>query len=247
MAEVLLVNPSRRRRRKSKRRMSAKQRKYFGGGRRRRRKSRRAVVAVAPRRRRRRSRRSSVARLANPRRRRSRRSITRGVRRRRRNPSLRGSLSSIKGSVVPMLQAGVVGAGGAIGLDLLWGFGSKYLPAQIAGSALAQYGAKLAGAILVGIAGDMILRGRGKAMAVGAATVVLHDAFKAQLQSSFPTLNLGEYLTFAPTVGSMRRAGRLLDTGMGEYLSGLPQDGQGGTMDNMSYTGEWNGDGMNGY
>lgn len=239
MAEVLLVNP-RRRRRKSRRKMSAKQRMYFGGGRKRRRRSR---ASAAPRRRRRRA----VAVHANPRRRRSRRSITRSFRRRRRNPSLRG----IAGGVMPTLRAGFTGALGALGLDFLWGYGKQFLPATIAGSPIAQYATKLAGAIVVGMLANKLpipfVRGKGRDLAVGAATVVLHDALKAQLQASFPTLQLGEYLTYAPTVGSMRRAGQMLDTGVGEYLSGLPNDGAGGTEDNMAYTGEWNSDGMNGY
>lgn len=243
MAELLLVNPRRRRKaRKSRgrRRMSALQRKYFGGGRRKRRRSR--AVAAAPRRRRRRS----SARLSNPRRRRSRRSLTRSVRRRRhRNPSFRGGISSIKNSAVPTLKAGFTGAIGAIGLDFLWGWGAKYLPASIAGSALAQYGAKLIGAILVGMIGDRIplplVQGKGRELANGAATVVLHDALKAQIQASFPSAQLGEYLTYAPTVGSMRQAGRLLSTGMGEYLSGLPSD-SGYPADSSGYYGDGNGD-----
>lgn len=244
MAELLLVNPSKRRRRKRK--MSAKQLKYFGGGRKKRRRAR--ASAAAPRRRRRRSR--AVAVMSNPRRRRSRRSITRGFRRRRRNPSLRGSISSIKNSALPLIQDGTIGAVGAIGLDLLWGYGKTYLPATIAGSALAQYAAKLLGAIVVGMVGDKVMRGKGKAMATGAATVVLHDAMKAQLQASFPTLQLGEYLTYAPTVGSARAAGRLLSTGMGEYLSGLPQ-AVGYPDDSSGYYGDGNGafvgDGVSGY
>lgn len=239
MAEILLVNP-RKRRRKGKRRMSALQRKYLG--KRRRRSSSRA--SAAPRRRRRR-RSTTVARrrrnvYLNPRRRRSRRALTRSVRRRRRNPSLRG----ITGSVMPTLKSGFVGATGAIGLDLAWGYTSRFMPAALAGSPLAQYGAKLIGAILVGMIGNKLpfLRGRGRDLANGAATVVLHDAMKAQLQSSFPALQLGEYLTYAPAVGHMRRAGPLLSTGMGEYLSGIPD-----RTDDMSYSGDWNGDGMNGY
>lgn len=239
MAEVLLVNPRRRRRRKTR----ARRRRSTSSRRR-----RRSVARAVPRRRRRRSR-ARVVHM-NPRRRRSRRSITRSFRRRRRNPSFRGGLSSVKNSVVPTLKAGFTGALGALGLDLLWGYGKTYLPASIAGSAIAQYAAKLAGAILVGMAANKLpipfVRGKGRDLAVGAATVVLHDALKAQLQASFPTLQLGEYLTYAPAVGSMRRAGALLDTGMGEYLSGIPNDGGGGTADDMSYTGEWNGDGMNG-
>jgi hypothetical protein len=240
MAEVLLVNPRRRRRRKTR----ARRRRSTSSRRR-----RRSVARAVPRRRRRRSRARVVH--ANPRRRRSRRSITRSFRRRRRNPSLRGGLSSVSNSVMPTLKAGFTGALGALGLDLLWGYGKTYLPASIAGSAIAQYAAKLAGAILVGVAANKLplpfIRGKGRDMAVGAATVVLHDALKAQLQASFPTLQLGEYLTYAPTVGTMRRAGALLDTGMGEYLSGIPNDGSGGTNDDLSYTGEYNGDGMNGY
>lgn len=235
MAELLLVNPRRRKARKTRsrgrRRMSALQRKYFG----KRRKS--SARAVNPRRRRRRS----HARLANPRRR--RRSITRSFRRRRRNPSFRGSVSSIKNSAVPLLKDGAIGATGAIGLDLLWGYTSKYLPASIAGSPLAQYGAKLLGAIIVGMVGEKLpmLRGKGKALATGAATVVLHDAFKAQLQASFPTVQLGEYLTYAPSVGVYPRAGQLLSTGMGEYLSGLPQE-IGYPQDSSGFYGDGDGD-----
>lgn len=219
MAEILLVNPRRRRRRKS------------GSKARRRRSAPRAT---------RRRRRRSVARLANPRRR-SRRSLTRSVRRRRRNPSLRGLTSG----VVPLLKDGFIGASGALGLDLLWGQGKKFLPVSVAGSAIAQYAAKLAGAILIGIIGNKLKPGSGRALSVGAATVVLHDAMKAQVAATFPSLPLGEYLTFAPTVGSMSRAGRLMSTGLngvGEYLSGLPDQ-----TDDMSYSGDFNADGMNGY
>lgn len=240
MAELLLVNPRRRKKGgKRRRKMTAKQLKYFGGGRKRRSRTR----AAAPRRRRRRA----VAVLSNPRRRR-RRSLTRSFHRRRRrsNPSLRGLTSG----TVPMLKAGAVGAAGAIGLDLLWGYGKSMLPASIAGSAIAQYAAKLIGAILVGMIGNQVMRGRGRELAVGATTVVLHDAFKAQLQTTFPTLQLGEYLTYAPTVGTMRQAGRLLSTGVGEYLNGLP-NAVGYPEDSSGFYGEGDGafvgDGMSGY
>lgn len=91
------------------------------------------------------------------------------------------------------------------------------------------------------------------ALAQGAATVVLHDALKAQVQASFPDIKLGEYLTFAPTYGPMEQAGRLMSTGvpngMGEYMSGLPDqigypdsnDGYYGSGD-----GSYQGDGMSG-
>ncbi len=231
MSEILLVNP--RRRGAKKRRMSAKQRKYFGKRTKSRRK--RATVAAAPRRRRRRAR-AVVAVRRNPSR---RRKLTATFRRRKRhhNPSLR----NITSGAIPMLKDGFVGAAGALGLDLMWGYGKSYLPASIAGSPLAQYAVKLAGALAVGMIGNKLLRGKGRAMAVGATTVVLHDALKAQIQSSFPSIQLGEYLTFAPTVGTMRRAGRVLSSGapqMGEYLSGL-QDGT--TNTNVQYADDGSG------
>ena len=218
MAEILLVNPRRRR----------KRRKSATRSRRRRRAAPRAS---------RRRRRTAVARRSNPRRRLTRAFRRRGSRRRR-NPSLRG----VTGAFVPTLKAGFAGAIGALGLDLLWGQTAKFLPAQVAGSALAQYAAKLVGAILVGIIGNKLKPGSGRDLSVGAATVVLHDALKAQVRASFPSVPLGEYLTFAPTVGSMGRAGPLLSTGMGEYLSGIPDQ-----TDDGNYTGDWNGDGINGY
>ncbi len=241
MSEILLVNPSRRG--AKKRRMSAKQRKYFG-----KRKSRKTrVVAIANPRRRRRARRAMTAVRRNPSRRRHLTATHRRRHRRHSNPSFR----NIGAGAVPMLKEGFVGAAGALGLDLMWGYGKQWLPASIAGSPLAQYAVKLAGALAVGMIGNKILKGKGRAMAVGATTVVLHDALKAQIQSSFPSIQLGEYLTFAPTVGTMRRAGRVLSSGapqMGEYLSGLPE---GINNTNMQYTGDeasglFTGDGMSG-
>lgn len=233
MSEILLVNP---RKRRAKRKMSAKQAKYFGGGRKRRRKSK-----VSAKRRRR-----AVAVVhTNPKRRRRStltRAVRRTMRRRHSNPSLRG-LSS---SAMPMLKAGAIGAAGALGLDFLWGYGKGYLPASIAGSPIAQYAAKLAGALAVGIIGNKLLRGKGRDMAVGATTVVLHDAFKAQLTAAFPTLQLGEYLTYAPTVGTTRRAGRIMSTGVGEYLSGLPNQDTPSALDAFDDSGDYQGDGANG-
>lgn len=226
MAEVMLIGNPRRRKRKSKK--SSVRRRRRSAPRAVRRRRRRAAASTTVRRRRRRS---SVARY-----------IGKVRRRRRSNPSLRG----ITSGALPTLKAGFTGALGALGLDFIWGYGKGYLPVSVAASPLAQYATKLIGALLIGIIGNKVLRGKGGAMAVGAATVVLHDALKAQVQSSFPSIPLGEYLSIAPTVGTMDRAGPLLSTGMGEYLGGLPNNGGGGVNDDMAYTGEWNGDGMNG-
>ena len=246
MAEILLLNP--RRRRKKARRMSALQRKYFGkrakrASNPRRRRRRRVVASTAPVIRRRRR---IARRMANPR---KRRAIgytvgRRRIRRRRLNPSLRRGFGSIPQTSIALLKSGGVGALGALGLDVAYGQLQRVLPATIATSPLAQYVVKLLAAIGVGWLGDKVLRGRGKDLAVGGVTVVLHDAFKAQLQASFPALQLGEYLSYAPAVGTIERAGRLMDTGMagvGEYLSGLPQE-VGYPNDNSGFYGNGNGD-----
>lgn len=236
MAELLLVNPRRRKRRK----MSALQRKYFG---------KRGARASNPKKRHRRRRHPAMGytvgsrkirrRKLNPHRRRhSRSSLVRHAVRRRRNPSLRGVTSG----VMPMLKSGLVGATGALGLDLLWGYTKQYLPATIAGSAMAQYAAKLVGAMLVGFVGNKVLRGRGRDLAIGASTVVIHDALKAQMQASFPSLPMGEYLSIAPAMGTTQRAGRFLSTGVGEYLNGLPN-----AEDDGTYSGDFTSDSINGF
>lgn len=250
MAELLLVNPRRRKKRKTgvRRKLSALQQKYFGKKRRR----RSTTASAAPARRRRRRRSTVVAKYANNPRRRITRSFRRRavgytsgagpIRRRKLNPSFRGSLKSIPQTAAGLLRAGGVGAVGALGLDMMWGYGKRWLPASVAGSPIAQYAVKLLGAIAVGMVGERVLRGKGRDLAVGATTVVLHDALKAQVAASFPGIQLGEYLTYAPTVGTMDQAGRLLSSGMGEYLSGIPQAVGYNAEDASGYYGDGNGD-----
>lgn len=195
--ELLLVNPRKRRK------MSALQRKYFG------KKRRRRARASSPKRRRRRS----VARLA-PRRRRS--VAVRHRRRLRRNPSLRG----LTGSVLPTIKAGVIGALGALGLDVLTGFAAPKLPAQLQ-SGYGLTAVKVLGAVLVGMAGGYALRGRGSDLAKGAMTVVLHDELKAMVATQFPGVPLGEYFSIAPTAGYPGiQYNPNQGNGIGEYFTG---------------------------
>ena len=197
MAEILLVNP-RKRRRKGKRKMSALQRKYFG-----KRRTKRARAA-SPRRRRRRA--SAVA--AAPRRRRRSYSVARRISRRRRNPSVRGVLSQ----VMPTAKSGLIGAAGGLVNDVAFGYVKTYLPAQLQ-TGLGRSAAKGLLAVLVGIAVNMVLRGKGRDMAVGAMTVVMHEAAKAQLSTMMPSLPLGEYdLGYVDAASVVQ--------GMGTYLSG---------------------------
>jgi hypothetical protein len=192
MAELLLVNPSPRRRKKTHRR----RRKSHHAHRRVRRHH-----AAAPRRHRR--------RRANPHFR---------LRRRRRNPSLRG----LAGSVLPTLKSGFTGALGGLGLDLLTGqlINATWFPATMK-SGLSWTAVKIAGAIAVGLVGNKVLHGKGKALADGAMVVVLHDALRAQLAGMLPaSVPLGEYITYAPTVGYTPGTALPLSTGLNAYLTG---------------------------
>lgn len=197
MAEILLVNPRRRKRRK----LSAKQRKYFGKRRKRSvsRRRRRSHTAAAPRRRR------------NP---------SRAVRRirRRRNPSLRG----IGGQIVPAVKAGLIGAAGGLGLSVGVGFLAPKLPAQLQ-SGYGLTAVKVLGAIGVGILGNMVLRGKGSALATGAMTVALYDELKKLVVAQFPAIPLGEYMSMAPVVGyddfpALEAGSEYAEGEMGEYM-----------------------------
>lgn len=208
MAEILLVNPRRRRRK-----LSAKQRKYFGKRRKRR------ARAAAPRRRRRRS--NPIA--GNPRRRRRRRNPSfRRRSRRRRNPSLRGIVNQIQ----PAVKAGLVGAAGGLGLSVALGYLQEKLPAQLQ-SGYGLTAVKVLGAILVGVLGNQILRGKGNQLATGAMTVVAYDEVKKLMAAQFPGVPLGEYISFAPVVGYESPLGTEGMSGMGEYMDANTLNGMG--------------------
>ncbi|MGH9780192.1 MAG: hypothetical protein ACRD33_00100 [Candidatus Acidiferrales bacterium] len=116
------------------------------------------------------------------------------------NPSIR----NIGGAVMPTLKGGLIGAAGGLGVDVVYGLltnSMTSIPTFAANPAVATVG-KLAMSILIGILGNMALRGKGGELAVGGATVAIHDFAKGQLATAMPTLPLGDYLTAAPTVGS---------------------------------------------
>ena len=67
----------------------------------------------------------------------------------------------------------------------------------------------------------MVLKGRGQELAVGAATVTIHDFVKLQLQQSMPGVPLGDYMTQAPVVGnSGKGALSRFYRPVGSYLTG---------------------------
>lgn len=162
--QLLLVNPRRRRRRRTTRKRTR---------RRRRRNPRPSYVSG-----------SSVVRR-NPRRRRPRRRRNQ----RRRFGIVRGTniASIFQDTVMPS----VVAAGGAIGLDIVWGM----LPIPLTlKTGPVRYVAKGVGAIGMGmIAGMFFPAATAKNFTAGAMTVVMYDALKEAMATWMPQLALSAY------------------------------------------------------
>lgn len=264
MESIFLVNPRRKKRRKG--RMPAGLARYWasrrsGGKTRKRRRKARAVMAN-PRRRRRHARVHRRARRRNPifsapkRHRRRARAVFRRSRRRHRNPF---SVSGLKGQLMPA----AIGAGGAIALQIAYGYATPYLPAQLQTGYLPAL-VKLAGAIGLGmVAGKFLGREKGKEVTLGGLTVVLVGVITPLIAQAVPSLGLsgfggGDYIPYSrPGVGAYMRnpkamgrlgfmspAGVIPPRGMGAYMArsvpgmkGL-DDMQGGSGYN------WSNDGM---
>lgn len=266
MSELLVVANPRRRRKRRARKLSAKQIAAGFGGKRR----RHAGAATNPKRRRRkhvatnpkpRRRKHLVGSIKRPAvgytvgtariRRRKLNPMRRHHYRRHRNPSM--SMGGIKSSIMPTVKDGFTGAVGALGLDVLWGFvaGNATLGSYVSNQYVG-FAAKLLGAVLVGAVGGKVMRGKGRELAVGAATVAEHDFFKSLLQTMAPSIfapggsvPLGSYLSgSAPIVGTTTVPQTYLPfSGIGSYLSGSSgqADANGGQMlDDTTGMGPWN-------
>jgi hypothetical protein len=168
---------------------------------------------------------------------------------RHRNPSLR----SITSGFVPMVKDSLMGAGGALANDFLYGFLSPYVNNMLSGvnlggaSGFLQYGFKLVTAMGAGYLGGL-LKLDAKRLSEGAATVATHDFLKGTLQQFAPSIfgsggtlalsgysGLGAYLSgSAPIVGSATFPATYLPNQqpvqMGAYLSGSSgmSDGESG-------------------
>jgi len=137
---------------------------------------------------------------------------------------------------MPSVKSGFVGAAGALGLDLMLGQVLAKLPASLQ-SGWGKVAVKLAGALAVGVLGGYVMRGRGRELTVGAMTVTLHDVLKEQFVAAFPSVPLGEYLTFAPVVGYGGGTALPGTTGMGEYMSDYVTSESGTPYDDSTYGG----------
>jgi hypothetical protein len=170
MSQLLLINP-RRKRRHSKRRARARNPKRRHVARSvTRRTYRRRARAVNPRRRR-----HHVARFRNP------------VRRRR--VSRRGGRGfSVKGLTSSIMPA-AVGAVGAVGLDVAYGYLGGFLPASVSGNVYLSAAVKLAGAYGLGVlAGKVMGQEKGRAVTLGAMTVVSYGIIKSLVAQFAPNV-----------------------------------------------------------
>lgn len=155
---------------------------------------------------RRRARRARVLRIAaNPKRRRRRARIAKVGRRRRRSGGRLLSGGLVR-STQSLVKHAAYAAVGAIGLDVAW----SYLPIPDAlRSGYTRFLAKGAGAVAIGMVAEKFLgRDLGAKFALGAMTVVLHDALREVIATTVPGINLSGsdfpamgYYGSAPAVG----------------------------------------------
>lgn len=167
-AQLLLVNPRRKRKtraRNPKRRVTARRRNPA-------KRKRRAIATV-------------TVRARNPRRHHARRNPRRHHARRRHNPRS-FSVSGIMGQLMPA----AIGGAGAVALDI----GLGYLPASVPDflkTGIGNKALKVAGALALGmIAGKVLGREKGKAVAAGALTVVAYGIIRDVVKQVAPTVAL---------------------------------------------------------
>lgn len=106
----------------------------------------------------------------------------------RRNPIMGVSATS----AISTLKDGALGAAGGLLNDAAYGYLKGYLPTPLQ-DGYGRIGAKLGMAVLLGVASNMVMRGKGKAIAVGAATVTLHELGKTLINQQLPSVPLGAY------------------------------------------------------
>lgn len=198
MAQLLLVNPRRKRRTAKKTSSRARRRstRSMVANPRRRRTRKTSAVTAAPRRRRRRASFSA--------------NISKRVSRARRRTHSGKSFLTAKGFMNETLIPSAVGAGGALGLDLLMGY--LPLPAAVQTGALRPVTRLALAAALGLIATKVAGRKVGEQVAAGAVTVVVYDTFKSYAKKMMPNLPLSGY-------GNLELINTGVPVGVGEYVT----------------------------
>ena len=141
--------------------------------------------------------------------------------RRRRNPI---SMPSLK--IGQLMKVGAVGAGGALVVDVLFGYLGRYLPASVTAKTNADgstnylnVASKLGVAVLLGSLGRKVFKRHAATMAVGAVTVQLYNFLRPMISSAMPSLGLGYYIPAFMPAGQT-----LMPSQLGAYVqAGMPQ------------------------
>jgi len=244
MEQFLLVNPRKRRR---KGRMPAGLKRYWAARRGKHRVKRRRARMANPKRRRRHR---SVAAAPRRRRRNSRRSHRRIRRRaRRHNPIFRRSRRKRRhnpfstGGLKAVLLPAAYGAGGALAMNIAYGYLSPSLPASMT---TGYVPALVKGAAAIGLGmliGKFMSRQDGVYATVGGLTVVLLGLVTPLIQSAAPTIpglsglaGYGDYIPYHPSrpMGayspSLARAATVRGMGRLGFVSPAPRVGMGAYM-----------------
>ena len=156
---------------------------------------------------------------SNPKRRRRR---SRGAHLFKKRRSRRSGGKLLSGGLVRSTQSLVKHAAyaavGAIGLDLVW----AYLPIPpVLRTGYVRFVAKGAGAVAIGMVAERFLgRDLGAKFALGAMTVVMHDAMRDLAAQFVPQVSLGG--VGDSDFPSMGYTGSAPVAGMGEYMNALP-------------------------
>lgn len=129
----------------------------------------------------------------------------------RRNPVMGISMHGVMSTV----QDGALGAAGGLLNDAAYGYLKGMLPAPLQ-DGYGRIGAKLGLAVVVGMVANMAFKGKGRAIAVGAATVVLHELGKTLLNQNVPAIPLGAYEDNA--LLGVDSSASILQNGTGSYM-----------------------------
>lgn len=162
------------------------------------------------------------------------------IRRRVRRYASRANAGYRLGGVVPMVKNAGVGAIGAIGVDVAYGFAQPYLPAMVqtpinadGGINFAYYVAKGGAAIGIGMLGKRLLGRYAPAVVMGSLIVTMHELTKLFLASSGVSVPMGAGYNPARTLPPLPAAQNLRQylprgtspqmqprgVGMGAYIS----------------------------
>ena len=231
MSELLLINPGRKGKVRRKKKRSAAQkaatrRMLAARGLGRVKRKRKTTLRIAPVAKKRKRKSKSIARVSARARVRRKHNPIRAHRRRRYSPNPM-RVGNLSGFTKHTLMPSVVGAAGALGVDVMLGF--LPLPPQFKTGPMRAL-VKIAGAVGVGmLASNFMKRETAHQIAAGAITVTLYDVMKGYLQQAMPLLPLSEADVMFEEYPNLSYAGaaQTVDD-MGQYVSGMStEDGVG--------------------